>query len=175
MNVEQIGKRFLENRGLYFDGLTCFYKVSDVGSQEPKVGGSGDSPTVAELYYLPFAPSPSCSQPDLAAHILQFIDTRGMLTLLASDAFQTNGDAMISKGKNFYFADYSSGGKLLYFPWDRDSSLSNGSINGSVYIMSGNYGVTVLTVPELRAKYNSIFQDLLCGPWSAERLIAFLD
>lgn len=174
VNVEQVDKRFLENRGLYVEGETWLYKVGDIGGLELEAGGPQDSPTVEALCYQPFDKDGSCPQPDLATHVPQYVNMKGLLTLMASDAFQANGDALLTKGKNFFFADFLGGRKRMYFPWDRDSSLSGGSLNDTVYIDTSAYG-SLLTVPEFRAQYNEIFSDLLCGPRSAESLVAFLD
>lgn len=174
VSVEQRDKRFLENRDLYTEGQTWLYKVSDVGQQELKVGPPPDSPTVDALCYLPFNPDADCAQRDLAVDVPLYVDMSGMLTLLASDAFQGNGDAMLTKGKNFYFADFLQGATRMYFPWDRDSSLSGGAVNFGIYSADGGYA-DLLDVPEFRAQYNAIFNDLICGPWSAQSLIAVLD
>lgn len=175
VNVEQPDKRFLENRGLYVQGQTWLYKVSEVnGTLEPREGGPQDSPTVEALCYAPFANDPWCPTPDLAAHVPQYVDMQGLLTEMVSDAFQANGDALLTKGKNFYFADFQGGRPRMYFPWDRDSSLSGGAVNQAIYPANGKYA-TLLGVPEFRAEYNRIFNDLICGPWSEARLHAFVD
>ncbi|MCH7700516.1 MAG: lamin tail domain-containing protein [Planctomycetes bacterium] len=179
VNVEQRDKRFLENRGLYTEGETWLYKVSDVGQQELKVGGPEDSPTVEALCYLPFDPDETCPPPDLAEDVPLYVNMPGILTLMASDAFQANGDALLSKGKNFYFADFLDGTTRMYFPWDRDSSLSGGGVNDGVYGEDspgqGSPYPALLDVPEFRAQYNELFNDLICGPWSVESLVAVLD
>lgn len=98
------------------------------------------------------------------------INMNGFLTLLAADVFQGNGDATLTKGKNFYFADFFAGRKRMYLPWDRDSSLTNRGVDKSIYAGSGPYAV-MIDVPELRTQYNQIFNDLMCGPC----LSSFLD
>jgi hypothetical protein len=102
------------------------------------------------------------------------IDIQGFITLLASDAFQGNGDATLTKGKNFYFVDFFAGRKRRYLPWDRDSSLTRRAVDKSIYSAAGPYAV-MLDVPDFRAQYNQIFNDLMCGPWAPESLISFLD
>lgn len=174
VNVEQRDKRFRDNRDLYTEGDTWLYKVSDVGSQELKVGGPEDSPTVEALCYSPFDQDESCPQPDLAEDVPLYVNMQGILTLLASDAFQTNPDAMLSNGKNFYFADFLDGPLRMYLPWDRDSSIFGGSVNNGIYGGNSPYA-SLLDVPEFRAQYNEIFSDLICGPWSAGSLLAVLD
>ncbi|MCH7720246.1 MAG: lamin tail domain-containing protein [Planctomycetes bacterium] len=175
VNVEQRDKRFLENRDLYTEGATWLYKVSDVGEQVLKVGGPEDSPTVEALCYLPFDPDETCPPPDLAEDVPLYVNMQGILTLMASDAFQANPDALLSKGKNFYFADFLDGTLRMYLPWDRDSSVSGGSVNDGIYTIGNSPYAALLDVPEFRAQYNEIFSDLICGPWSAESLVAVLD
>jgi spore coat protein CotH len=160
VNVEQRDQRFLENRGLYVEGETWLYKVSDVGGLELKVGGPEDSPTLEALCYVPFDPDGSCPQPDLATDVPLYVDMAGILTLMANDAFQANGDAMLSHGKNFYFADFLGGRLRMYFPWDRDSSLSGGGVNDGIYTGGSDYAA-LLEVPEFRTQYSEIFNDLI--------------
>jgi hypothetical protein len=178
INVEQPDKRFLENRLLLEENQTWLYKVSSVtGNLEPRVG-TGDSPTVDALCYSPFASNPSCPIPDLATDVPQYVNMKGILTEFASDAYQGNNDALLTKGKNFYFADFLDGRLRMYFPWDRDSSLNAGAVNASIFPTpspaGGDYNV-LLDVPEFRAQYLEIFNDLMCGPWSEASLLAFVD
>jgi hypothetical protein len=175
VNVEQPDKRFLENRGLFAQGQTWLYKVSDVnGSPDLEVGGPQDSPTLDALCYAPFADDPSCPAPDLAAHLPQHVSMAGLLTEMAADAFQGNPDALLTKGKNFYFADFLGGALRMYFPWDRDSSLSGNAVNASIFPAGSDYAA-LLNVPPFRAQYNRILEDLVCGPWSEASLLAFVD
>ncbi|MCK4660924.1 MAG: lamin tail domain-containing protein [Phycisphaerae bacterium] len=177
VSTEQRDRRFLENRGLYTEGETWLYKVSDVDGQELKVGGPGDSPTVQALCYSPFAPDPTCPTPDdntLAAELPTYINMAGILTLLAGNAFTGNPDAMLSHGKNFHFADFLQGRTRMYFPWDLDSVLSNNAINGDIYAGQSNYAM-LLNVPAFREQYSRIVNDLVCSRWSQASLIGFLD
>jgi len=94
---------------------------------------------------------------------------------MASDAFHANGDALLSHGKNFYFADFLGGNLRLYFPWDRDSSLPGGGVNDGIFPSGGSNYAALLDVPEFRTQYNEILNDLVCGPWSDASLLAFVD
>jgi hypothetical protein len=175
VNVEQRDKRFLENRNLYTEGETWLYKKSDLGPATLEVGGPQDSPTTEALCFSPFNPDSPCTpDPDLVTATEQWVNVKGLLTLMANDAFQGNGDALLTKGKNFYYADFLTGPKRMYLPWDRDSSLSSNAVNHSVYSGGSEYDA-LLNVGEFRTQYNRIFNDLICGPWSAESLVAFLD
>lgn len=174
LNVEQVDKRFLENRALFVQGGTWLYKVSDTGNLELREGGPQDSPAVDALCYSPFESSQPCPTPDLATNVPQYVNMKGLLTEMASDAFQANPDALLSNGKNFFFADFLSGRLRMYFPWDRDSSLSGGGVNAAIYAGHSAYDA-LLNVPEFRAQYSRILNDLVCGPWSEQSLLAFVD
>ncbi len=171
-------KRMLENRGLYVEGQTWLYEVEDVsGNEILHEGGPQPSPTIEALCYLPFDPSPSCPTPDLAVELPLHVDVQGMLALLAGDSFTVNGDATFSNAKNFYFADFLTGPKRMYFPWDLDGAKFGGvSANSSIYDpnRTSRYAV-LLDSPPLRAQYSAIVNDLVCGPWSAASISAFLD
>ena len=175
VNVEQRDKRFLENRDLWLDGETWLYKVAEAsGGFDLKHGGPQDSPAVEDLCYVPFNNQNPCPTPDLATDVPQHVDMAGILTMLAADAFLANDDSMLTKGKNFYFADFLGGPKRKYYPWDQDSVAKNNSTNTSIYAGAAGYEV-LLAVPAFRAQYNQIFNDLICGPWSEATLLAFLD
>jgi hypothetical protein len=176
LSAEQVDKSFLQNRGLYTQNSTWLYKKSDLGPAEIKVG-SPDSPTTTTLCYKPFDVSGSCSTPDsatLAATLPALVDMRGMLTEAAVDAFSKNGDAIFSKGKNFYYADFAGGETRVHFPWDQDSVFPGSGTGGDIYAIQSDYGA-LLAVPEFRDLYTEIFNDLLCGPWSVASLTGVLD
>ncbi|MCH8316047.1 MAG: CotH kinase family protein [Planctomycetes bacterium] len=178
VNAEQRDKRFLQNRGIFVSGETWLYKVSSPNQVDLKVGGPKDSPTFMALCYEPFAPDPSCSTPDpatLAAELPLLVNLQGLLTLGAIDSFTGNSDAIFSHGKNFYFADFLSGLTRQYYPWDLDSTLGGGAIDYDIYQTGSAYGSIMLGVPEFRAQYSQILNDLICGPLSASSLVAFVD
>jgi hypothetical protein len=56
-----------------------------------------------------------------------------------------------------------------------DSALGGGGVNADVYGGNGDYSGTLLNVPEFRALYSQILNDLLCGPINEADLHAFLD
>ncbi len=177
VNAEQRDKRFLQNRGLHTPGETWLYKVSDINGLEIKVGGPEDSPTVETLCYSPFrganddCPTPSSGV--LAADLPPLINMQGMLSLGAVNSFVGNPDAIFSHGKNFYFADFLTTHTRLYFPWDQDSVLTGQ--NNNIYATDSPYSEILLAVPEFRAQYSQIMNDLICGPLSEDSVISFLN
>jgi hypothetical protein len=180
VNAEKRDKRFLENRGLFMDGFTWLYEVEDQnGGLILQVGGPQDSPTVEQLCYSPFDLSSPCPTPDLATELPQHIQMPGLLTELATDAFTGNKDALLSAGKNFYFADSTHPGAPLrmYFPWDLDGAQFNNQTKmASIYSPNNSSAyASLLTVSEFRAQYSQIYNDLICGPWSEASLMALID
>jgi CotH kinase protein len=179
VSAEQRDKRFLQNRGLWIDDETWLYEVEDInGPAQMDEGGPGDSPLVELLCYSPFKAPDSCPTPDpatLAAALPPVIDMQGLLSLAAVDAFSANSDAIFSHGKNFYFVDYLAGQQRLYLPWDLDSALSGGGVNHNVYAPESDYSHVLLGVPEFRAQYSQILNDLVCGPFLEANLHAFLN
>jgi hypothetical protein len=178
VNAEQRDKRFLENRGLWINGETWLYEVEDLHGFELDEGGPGPSPAVTTLCYSPFSSPSTCATPSpatLAAVLPGIVDMRGLLALAAVDAFTANPDAIFSHGKNFYFADWLTGRPRMHFPWDLDSALRGGGINANVYAQQSAYSTILLNVPQFRAQYSQILNNLVCGPFQVPDLHAFLD
>jgi hypothetical protein len=181
VSAEKHDKRSLENRDLFLDGSTWLYEVeSQSGTLILQVGGPQDSPTVEQLCYSPFdLSSPCATPPGLATELPQYIAMPGLLTELATDAFTGNGDALLTAGKNFYFADftYAEAPLRMYFPWDLDGAkFNNATKNWNIY-SPGNpsaYG-DLLDDPAIRAQYSQIYNDLICGPWSLASVTALID
>jgi hypothetical protein len=179
LSAEQRDTRFLRNRGLYTPGDTWFYDIKSPGQLEIETG-TGDSPTVQALCYLPFEPGAagSCPRPATPTMIAQLdglVEMHSMLTLAALDAFSGNNDAIFSAGKNFTYVDFgtASGRKRRYYPWDMDAVLG-GNARG-FYNGGSAYASTFLAIPQYRAQYSQIMNSLLCGPMSEANIMAFLD
>jgi hypothetical protein len=211
-NVEQRNKQFLRNRALWWtlDPITWMYKQDDIGKPEfdegpasTTVGEDGvtvittpiDSPTCDALCFLPFRTTSgdwaaTCSAPatdSLLAQVLTSqIDMRVMLTQAAIDAFVANDDAMLTKGKNFFFVD-RTGELRRHYPWDLDSvfraplsniyaigsssTTSKRGVTATTYTQS-QFQTMILNHPVWRAQYNSIMTGLLDGPLSASSIDA---
>jgi hypothetical protein len=175
VNVEQVDKQYLQNRDTYVSGETWLYKVSDPNQPDMKVGGPEDSPTFMHLCYAPFGTS--CSAPDqqtIVEDVSELVNMQGLLTLGAVTQFSAGGDALFTAGKNFYFADFTFGLKRRYYPWDLDSHLPGNGTTHDVYSGGADYA-SLLSIPEIRAQYSQILNELMCGPMSQQAVSAFLD
>ena len=178
VNAEQRDKRFLQNRAIWVAGQTWLYKVSDPNQAQLRFGGPADSPTFEALCYVPFAPQPTCPVPDdaiVVAELPALVDMQGILTLGAVTAFTAAPDAIFSAGKNFYYADFTFGLMRRHYPWDLDSVMGGAAVNNDVYGTGSSYASFLLGVPEFRAQYSQILNDLLCGPFVEAELVGFLD
>jgi hypothetical protein len=196
LNVEQVDKQFLRNRGLWKSGQTWLYKQDDIGLPEFEEGPTEVSPTMAVLGFEPFAPVSGKGKKNQAndppagwqAIVEDNINMDAMLTLGAVNAFTGNPDELFNKGKNFFWADFADGyapansnGERMYFPWDLDSAIHSttasiyGQEKGRNRLEQGPYQEVLLNDPQFRGQYNQIMLDLLEGPLSVESLTSFLD
>jgi len=176
VNVEQRDKTFLKNRGLWVADQTWLYHLDDIYSDEVKAG-TGDSPVHQYLCYDPFqSPSSGCPTPDAAtlfADLDALINMQGMLTMGAVNAFVGHGDSLFSKGKNTMFADFSTGRKREYYPWDLDSVLTK--LNFDIFNPGDHYADVILGITSFRDQYKQVMTDLLMGPIDEARVSSFLD
>ena len=177
VNPEMRDKRFLENRDLYIPGQSWMYEVEQTDVPINQVGAPPNSPAYEALCYDPFVGinDATCPTPDLATHIPQWVDMAGLLTIMAANAFTADNDCLITKGKNFSYADFSFGPKRRYYPWDLDSAPPGGTQYSMYQPRQIGEFVALLDVPEFRAQYNQIINDMLCGPWSVTSLHAVID
>jgi len=200
-SVEQRNKKFLGNRGWSVNDPTWLYEGDDVNApvleQGPSASDDGvepQSPAFQELCFAPFMPAnttcPTPSDSILATQLPQLIDMAAMLTQSAVDAFTSNGDALMSKGKNYSFVDRVNEPRR-YYPWDLDAVFSgspSGDTTGSnIYAVGSSttrrkttytqssYQSIILNHPAFRAQYNDIMTRLLDGPLSESAVSAFLD
>jgi len=187
VNVEQINKQFLRNRGLYVRDQVWLYKQEGQRDFLLKVGDDTNpaSPAVLALCYEPFActrfSGELCPTPDdanLVADMNEWVNVQGMLAMEATDALMSNTDTLFNHYKNNFFLDFDdgSGRKRMYLPWDVDSVMAG--IDMDIY--ERDRGATtwqqiILGNPTLRSHYNRIIRDLLNGPLSEANIHAFLD
>jgi hypothetical protein len=172
-NVEQPDKMFLRNNDLWVDSSTWLYKQGEIGPPELHVG-SGASPTFATLNYKPFVAGGPAPPVGYEAQIASLIDMRQMLIVGAVNAFTGNQDELMTKGKNFFFADFTSDvGQRLYFPWDLDSVFNNqaSSIYGTP--KGGKlpeYQQYIVNNPAFKDQYSAIMLELLTGPMAVSEM-----
>jgi spore coat protein CotH len=173
VNAEQKDAQFLRNRGFDNELSTWLYKVDGNSTLEV---GTGDSPTSAHLCYLPFAErGGTCAQPNLEVDLPQWIDIRGFFAFAAVEAFLENKDGLFThSGKNSYAVDFDPPYPTtrLYFPWDQDSTIFQGT--ASIY---GNepYQQTFLKHPWFGRIYEQSMHDLIEGPFSVTNLLAVIN
>ncbi|NNC87508.1 MAG: hypothetical protein HKN82_03490, partial [Akkermansiaceae bacterium] len=169
---EQRDEQFLRNRDLYSPTNTWLYKVD--GSPTLELG-VGDSPTHLHLDFAPFAGNGGGSGgPDLEIDLPQWIDMEGMLTLGACNAYVENSDGLFKRnGKNSFAADFLPPNQRLrmYFPWDLDSAVKQGTEN----IYGGFFSNEITENPWFRRVYEHTLRELIEGPLSEASLHAFLN
>jgi hypothetical protein len=197
-SVEQRNKQFLRNRDLWTTSnpTTWMYKQDDIGRAEfdegPTLedGTPVDSPTVDALCFAPFRPktgewAATCPAPSdglLDETLNGLIDMQVMLTQGAIDAFTVNDDAMLTKGKNFFFVD-RTGELRRHYPWDLDAVFrapgsniysvgSTTSKRGVVTYTQSEFQALILNHPVYRDQYNAIMVGLVDGPLSAASIDA---
>jgi hypothetical protein len=202
VSVEQRDKQFLRNRGLYVSSSTWMYKQDDIGLMEREVAPTEDaasplfnSPAFKALCFVPFQPAssgggkkgggssgcPTPSDAQLSTILNARIDMDAMLRQGAVDALTDNGDALFSKGKNFFVVDFTEDrGKRLYYPWDLDGVFRSttagiyGIVDRRGKVTQTAYQSVILNHPEFRARFRSIFYALNSGPLSLGNLDAFI-
>ena len=175
-NVEQVDKRFLENRGIFVNGSTWLYKSQGPTSWELREGAA-HSPTYNTLCYEPF-PEQTCATPDpttMAATLPGLIEMQGMLTLGAVNAFTFSPDNLFSKGKNFFWADFSTS-LSTFLPWDLDTNLSRFLVTPSIYDRgNSSYEDLIIDNPTFRTQYNNVMRNLILGPCHPDSLVTALN
>ena len=190
VNVEQPDKQYLKNRDLWQGGDdTWLYKMSDIDNPaakeapEDEFGNVIDSPASVSLCFTPFKDKGRCSTPDdFKDQLINQINMEGMLTLGAVSAFHYSPDDLFSKGKNFYYLDYSDsyGVKREYMQWDLDSAFGNLDATANMYNQAkGKHDAYEESLVEagnapFREEYSEIIQFLLDGPLDETGLLADL-
>jgi hypothetical protein len=151
VNVEQPDKQFLKNRGKWVSDQTYLYKAGDLNGAERKEVGCEDdvtkidSPTYHTLDCKPFSngkQAKDCTYEELH----NSIDMDVMLSQGAIETFISSPDDLFSKGKNYYFVDYSdetctaeaSTMKRAYYQWDLDSVFHK--VTQDIYTMTAGGG-----------------------------------
>jgi hypothetical protein len=171
-NVEQVDKRFLENRGLWLSDDTWLYKSGDQGPPTIEFGPLQHSPTHTTLCYSPFQTNGCATPPpnQVASQLDTLIDMQGMLTFGAVNAWGYSPDDLFAKGKNFYFSD-SRYRERLYYPWDLDANFGSLNTNRSIYELGNSpYEDVILDNPTFRTQYDGIMRTLLNGPFKTANL-----
>jgi spore coat protein CotH len=139
--------------------------------------------------------STTCEAPkteaEVTAQLDRYIDMRAILTQGAVEAFTLAPDAMLSKGKNFYFIDSvdpvdGTIKQRRYVPWDLDTVFTTRSAAGSIYgietkkgrnttLAQTEYQQLILNNADFRGRYECIMDGLLNGPMNQDAIVGFLN
>ncbi len=188
VNAEHLDKTFLQHRGLYVPQETWLYQYRGQYNFTLETGWDDypRSPTVNTLCYRPFRnesdpalmPDAFCAAPFGAALVEQLdslINMQGMLTKAAVNAFVSNPDSLFTHERNSHFLDFGlfDGRKRMYFPWDVDAA--NFQTKTTIYGSSTGYQQMIFGNLELRERYRQIMCNLINGPLSEAKFLAFVD
>ncbi|MEA3336026.1 MAG: CotH kinase family protein [Chloroflexota bacterium] len=185
VNVEHRDKQWLKNHLLWQGGdNTWLYKYSDpyepaikVGPED-ELGNPVDSPAYDTLFFKPFQ---RCTQPcalqpatetEFANTLTASINMEGMLTFAAVSAFHVSPDDLFSKGKNFFFVDYTQppahspdlAPLREYVEWDLDAAYAGMDYEADIYNVgdgSGQYENWIIDNEIFNEQYTQIMQDLI--------------
>ena len=141
-NVEQVDKTYLKNRDVWVSDQTYLYKQADVNAPEVKEQGCEDAVNAADLLYSPqYNTLNECNPfgngrrlPDCtAAEVAAYLDAEQMLTQAAIEGFISSQDGFFTKGKNYYYVDYSDENctdadlfmPRTFYEWDLDAAFLN--------------------------------------------------
>lgn len=162
VNVEAVDKRFLKAR-----------LGNDAGWLYKKSGGDGDGLKTHEMDMLPnpyggyfcfwVTGGGACAAPpsaQLAVDLPQKLDLPQLLKMGAVQAIIANTDAPLFKDNNFYYYDWSGGGRL-YLAWDLDTSM-----RGAMNVLTGGVGgqtskYTNVLFTNWRGDYIAVIRELL--------------
>lgn len=176
VNVEQVDKTFLEAR-----------LGDDTGWLYKKSGGVNDGLKTHEVdmlddpyddYFCFFGkgggscPVPSAAQ--LLTDLPSRLDIPQFLRMGAVNAIIANSDAPLFKDNNYYWYDWTGGGRL-YIPWDLDTSM-----NSNVDVFTGGVGgqvdfYTDVAFSNWESDYHQIIQELLDSQFSLDHVFSELD
>lgn len=196
-NVEQVDKRYLADHGL--DGISntgFLYKCSEYCGEVQRTREAETSPF--EFNWYPFdhpdymtetIPPPN----DWLAQTQWRVDIPHLLKLAAVENFTSNGDALLMKGTNFWYYDWSTGPNddpnfqqpRLYLPWDLDKILGDtglpimqnewtGHLQEGLIDEVNESGIS-FGYPTHQADYLDTYDTLLDGPLELSSLIGMVN
>ncbi|HEX2881794.1 MAG TPA: CotH kinase family protein [Polyangiaceae bacterium] len=176
VNVEQVDKTFLQAR--LGDDNGWLYKKS---------GGVNDGLKTHEVdmlddpyddYFCFFSKGGgSCAVPSaaaLASDLPTRLDIPQFLRMGAVNAIIANSDAPLFKDNNYYWYDWTGGGRI-YLPWDLDTSM-----NANVDVFTGGVGgqvdfYTDVAFSNWEDDYQGILQELLDSRFTLDTINTELD
>ncbi len=196
-NVEQVDKRFLADHGLDNDGF--LFKRLETGETQ-RTRELETSPFNFNWYPFDHPDDPNNSEVpapnDWVEQALWRVNIPHLLTLGAAENFIGNNDAVVRKMTNYFYYDWSTDPNddpnfqqpRLYFSWDMDSTLKDGSIGWDIIDNAPDSGKmweglfeeldeagVPFAEPTFQADYLTIYQNLMDGPLELSKLLALVD
>jgi len=197
-NVEQVDKRLLADHGLDNDGF--MFKRLETGEAQ-RTRELETSPFNFNWYPFDHPDDPNnpevATPPDWLDQALWRVNIPHLLTLGAAENFIGNNDAVVRKMTNYFYYDWSTDPcgidpnfqqPRLYFSWDMDSTLKDGSTGWDIidnapdsgHLWEGVFeeldeaGVP-FGYPTFQADYLTIYNNLLEGPLELSKLLALVN
>jgi hypothetical protein len=162
VNVEQVDKRFLEER--LGDDSGWLYKKSGGVNDGIKTNELGGADNPLDDYFCFWDSGNGCTPPssdELLRDLPGRLDIPQFLRFGAVNALMGNADGPLFKDNNYYFYDYV-GGPRLYIPWDLDTAMKD---SASLYAGGGGGGNATsfdgVLFTHWRDDYTATLDDLL--------------
>jgi hypothetical protein len=171
VNVEQVDKRFLENR--VGDDSGWLYKKSGSTDDGYKTNESEPNPFADYFCFW----ERSCAAPpssELAQSLPEHLDIEQMLRVAAVNALIANTDTLLQKDNNYIFYDRALGPRL-YFPWDLDTSMRKDLDVFAGTVPGGTDAFRDVLFSNWEGDYDRILGELLEGPLALDVIDAELD
>jgi methyl coenzyme M reductase beta subunit len=197
-NVEQIDKIFLSDNSVDNDGW--LYKMEDSGEQQ-RTHENPFLPNPFQFKWYPFDhPAGTETIPPPADWMTQSqwrVNIPHLLTLAAGENFIFNADALVMKGTNYWYYDWSTNPNdindpafqqpRLYFAWDQDTTMKSTDYNKPILNNSWQGHLQKGLINELQesgtpylyhtfqANYLNTYKNLINGPLEINGLIAMVN
>jgi hypothetical protein len=171
VNVEQVDKRFLDNR--LGDDSGWLYKKSGSPDDGYKTNESEPNPYADYFCFW----ERSCDAPsssELFVSLPEHLDIEQMLRVAAVNALIANTDTLLQKDNNYIFYDRAAGPRL-YFPWDLDTSMRKDLDVFTGTVPGGTDAFRDVLFSNWEGDYDRILTELLAGPLALTVIDAELD
>lgn len=183
LNVESIGKTFLQQRygngdGLLLEGTLADFYPKAVHRLEIK--NSKEKTTPAKLSKLAEILASDTKPVDLEA-VEQIVDIDNFLRYWAVESLIGFWDGYTNNQNNFWVYENKTNGKLYFMPWGADGAFMGGGFPGfgprgpaSVYAES-MLANRLFNHPQIQDRYLETLRWVLENAWNEDELIAKID